>query len=304
MKQCQKCKERKDRKEFHKKKSASDGLRSYCKICHCAEVRAYNARYRKPSRYEKTHRENNGQQEKRCNKCGQWKLLDSFTISRGAKTCKDGRVPRCKVCRPSTRNIPIPNKKQCTMCGRIKPKCEFSISKRDGLFPSCKRCRNQHNRKYYRANKEVLSEKFKQYYYSHKEKYARSARDSEDLKRWAKNDRIRRTTSPARTLHHRMSTAIYLALKDKKNGRSWESLVGYNTSDLIKHIEAQFRDGMSWGNMGEWHIDHIIPKAFFKFESENDTEFRMCWRLENLQPMWAKDNMAKHKTVPDFRKAG
>lgn len=26
----------------------------------------------------------------------------------------------------------------------------------------------------------------------------------------------------------------------------------------------------------------------------DDPEFRECWALSNLQPLWAKDNMSKH----------
>jgi len=28
-----------------------------------------------------------------------------------------------------------------------------------------------------------------------------------------------------------------------------------------------------------------------------DTEFRMCWRLENLQPMWALENIRKKNKI-------
>ena len=61
------------------------------------------------------------------------------------------------------------------------------------------------------------------------------------------------------------------------------------------HIESQFKDGMTWDNYGKngWHIDHIIPKSLFQFKSSEDDEFKQCWALCNLQPMWAFDNLSK-----------
>ena len=97
-----------------------------------------------------------------------------------------------------------------------------------------------------------------------------------------------------------MSSSVLSSLKFKgisKNGRHWENIVGWTKEDLKKHIENLFREGMNWDNYGEWHIDHIIPKAFFKFKNTNDVEFKMCWRLDNLQPLWAKDNVSKQSKI-------
>ena len=49
---------------------------------------------------------------------------------------------------------------------------------------------------------------------------------------------------------------------------------------------------MTWANYGwRWHVDHIKPKASFDFE--NEEEFLECWGLENLQPLFAEDNLIK-----------
>lgn len=50
---------------------------------------------------------------------------------------------------------------------------------------------------------------------------------------------------------------------------------------------------MSWSNYGKWHIDHIIPLDFFKVSDPGDPKFKVAWSLENLQPLWAIDNMKK-----------
>ena len=89
----------------------------------------------------------------------------------------------------------------------------------------------------------------------------------------------------------------YTNKKVKKNGIHWENIVGYTTKDLKEHIEKLFLPGMSWNNYGKWHLDHIIPKSFFVYTSTDDVEFKYCWSLDNLQPLWAKDNISKHDKV-------
>ena len=91
-----------------------------------------------------------------------------------------------------------------------------------------------------------------------------------------------------------MSSVLNTSLKGKKAGRHWESLVGYTVEDLIKHLESQFNEKMSWNNWGiYWQIDHIKPKSFFKYEKPEDEEFKKCWALENLQPLEKIANLNK-----------
>jgi len=63
----------------------------------------------------------------------------------------------------------------------------------------------------------------------------------------------------------------------------------------MRHIERQFTKGMSWDNIDKWHIDHIVPVSSFKFETPDDPDFKACWALTNLRPLWAKENQTKHK---------
>lgn len=50
---------------------------------------------------------------------------------------------------------------------------------------------------------------------------------------------------------------------------------------------------MSWEKLPEIHIDHKIPLAVFNFNTAEDCDFKRAWALENLQPLWAKDNLSK-----------
>ena len=82
-----------------------------------------------------------------------------------------------------------------------------------------------------------------------------------------------------------------------KNGIKSSFILGYTKEDLIKHIESKFLSGMTWKNHGlgrgkeKWHIDHIKPiKAFL---DEGITDPKIICALDNLQPLWAVDNIRK-----------
>lgn len=103
----------------------------------------------------------------------------------------------------------------------------------------------------------------------------------------------RRLASPQGKLHNRIRAGIHNVLRKGKGGKTTASLVGWTISELRAHLEKQFLGGMSWANMGEWHIDHIVPLASFSISDHADPELRRAWALSNLRPLWAKENMSK-----------
>lgn len=72
------------------------------------------------------------------------------------------------------------------------------------------------------------------------------------------------------------------------------SILGYSSKELKDHLESRFETKMTWDNYGEWHIDHIKPESWFTYEQPTDEEFKKCWALDNLQPMWASQNIDKN----------
>lgn len=82
-----------------------------------------------------------------------------------------------------------------------------------------------------------------------------------------------------------------------KGGKSTSELLqsrcGYTVQELMLHLEQQFTAGMSWANYGSngWSIDHIVPAS--SFDLTNESEFRACWGLGNLRPLWGKENSRK-----------
>lgn len=74
----------------------------------------------------------------------------------------------------------------------------------------------------------------------------------------------------------------------KKQGKTVE-LLGYSALELKEHIEKLFLEGMSWENHGEWHIDHKKPVSSF----DKSEKISIINSLDNLQPLWAQDNLKK-----------
>jgi hypothetical protein len=111
------------------------------------------------------------------------------------------------------------------------------------------------------------------------------------------NARRRRVERIDVRLRSRISSQFRYCLGTGKGGAATESLLGYSIHDLRVHLERQFLPGMDWRNMGEWHIDHIVPLASFTITGPDDPELRRAWALTNLRPLWAADNIRKGATV-------
>ena len=73
-------------------------------------------------------------------------------------------------------------------------------------------------------------------------------------------------------------------------------IIGCTPQFLKEYLEKQFTKDMSWENHGlfGWHIDHIIPLSSANTEEEL---YKLC-HYTNLQPLWAKDNLAKSNKLP------
>ena len=141
---------------------------------------------------------------------------------------------------------------------------------------------NKQYRDRYAANPELYREKLKAKRKRMGEKYRAQ------IKRW----RTKTRSTPEGMLYHRMSQSVRSALLNAKRKCKWESLLGYSVEELKAHLEAQFAEGMTWDKFfgGGIHIDHIIPRMNFNYTSPNDLQFKQCWALSNLRPIWPKQN--------------
>jgi len=92
-----------------------------------------------------------------------------------------------------------------------------------------------------------------------------------------------------RTLRSRLG-GIFKNIKNQKKPKTLQ-LLGCSIKVLKKHIEAKFKEGMSWKNYGKWHVDHIKPIS--KFNLIDKEEQKKCFHFSNLQPLWATENLKK-----------
>lgn len=106
-----------------------------------------------------------------------------------------------------------------------------------------------------------------------------------------RNERAK--TDPGFRLNERMRKAIYFSILGRKNGRHWEHLVGWTLKQLKTHLQKLFQSGMTWDNYGKWHVDHIVPISVHNFSKPEHPDFKRCWALSNLQPMWGPENQSK-----------
>jgi hypothetical protein len=106
--------------------------------------------------------------------------------------------------------------------------------------------------------------------------------------------RLRRKIDKKYKLSADVRVSVWKALKYKRNNINLSKKLGYAIEELRKHLEKQFDDKMAWGNYGSyWGIDHKKPISLFNFSDINDKEFKLCWKLTNLQPLEKLENIHK-----------
>jgi hypothetical protein len=158
---------------------------------------------------------------------------------------------------------------KCSVCGAMYDRLVAHSHR-------CEKCQSEYLVEYSRcaSRRKVGTDEYKKY-----------QRD------WFKN---KRQTDVSYRISQHFTVLIHRALGKKKAGRSWRTFVDYSLEELMVHLECQFLPGMTWENKGDWHIDHIIPRASFEYESPDDESFKQAWALSNLRPIWAIDNIRKN----------
>ena len=179
--------------------------------------------------------------------------------------------------------------KICTKCHAEKPLEEYypQAQSRNGRTTICKVCSCEKSRRYDAANPEKRREIRRRW----------DAANPENRKARLRKSNAKKRLTVTGQLSHLISVSMRQSLKYGKQGRKWESLVGYNLNQLKRHLEKQFLPGMSWKNRNEWHIDHRTPISAFNYEQPTDLDFKRCWELKNLRPLWKHDNLVKNAKI-------
>lgn len=91
-------------------------------------------------------------------------------------------------------------------------------------------------------------------------------------------------------IKNNLRSRFKMALKSTRGGSAIRDL-DCSIPELKQWLEQQFKEGMTWGNHGEWHIDHIIPMS--KFDLSDPKQVKKACHWFNLQPLWAEENLKK-----------
>lgn len=241
-----------------------------------------------------------------CTYCNTEKDNNLFDKS---KRSIDGYGKICKECRKIIKEKSKNNKnktidivkKKCKKCNTIKNICEFGVKNTmsDGYRNECNECRKKEEKKRYtNISKDIVlmtkrRESSKLYMRKRRNILSNDLEYKEERKVKDKiyYDKIK--SNPEYKL--KKSWREILRRYFKRNGlikknKTYNEL-GYTPKQLKDRIECQFKEGMSWDNYGQWHIDHKKPLSLF----HPNTSPKIVNSLCNLQPLWKIDNLRKGK---------
>ena len=226
---------------------------------------------------------------KKCNKCKENKELLKFDKD---KNKKDGLQSQCKLClnkwRKDNKEKVNKNQKKYRENNKIKEskrKKKWYQNNKEKCSKTCKKWRLNNKdktkvrmQKYYLKNKEKLNASNSNYKKNNKESI------NQYYKERLKND-------PSFKIAHNLRVRMKDIFKNNFKSGSAVKDLGCSIKDLKIHLEQQFQEGMNWDNYGSWHIDHIKPLASFDL-AKREQLLEAC-NYNNLQPLWAKDNLSK-----------
>ena len=280
---CTKCGQEKslERLNFHPLKSKTLGviyLRE-CRVCRAEKIRlwGYESGRHKPK-------------------------VDNFRVEGGVK------YKTCRVCGVEKEMTPklFPVGARCRECLNESARERFHKNMEN---PEAVEKHNAKGRKWAKENPEYSKMKSLKNYWKDPEWSRKKANEyrkleSSKIKRREKENRQRREDIYYR-LSKVMSCSLRGSLKNKNKQRTFE-ILNFTCQELKDHLERLFTPDMSWKDYGGKYgieIDHILPVTLFRYRSKNDLEFRLCWSLTNLQPLWGEDNSIKGDRLPDGRRA-
>jgi hypothetical protein len=156
---------------------------------------------------------------------------------------------------------------------------------------------------YREINKQILIDKQKAYNKLNKDKIKAYKKDynqvNKDKIRLKQKDYVnnRFKTNVQFKLTCNLRARLKLAINNNQKTGSAVRDLGCSIEQLKQHLESKFQTGMSWDNWSfdGWHIDHIKPLA--SFDLTDRKQFLEACHYTNLQPLWAKDNLAKSDKI-------
>jgi len=142
--------------------------------------------------------------------------------------------------------------------------------------------KKEYDKIYYQNNKEKIKE------YSQNNKEEKSKYNYIYFKKRIKTDSLFK-------LRINISNLIRASIRNNnytKKSKTFE-ILGCECKEFKNHLERQFKKGMNWDNIGQWHLDHIYPASLAK----DEVELIRLNHYTNFQPMWAKENISKGNKI-------
>jgi hypothetical protein len=102
----------------------------------------------------------------------------------------------------------------------------------------------------------------------------------------------------------RFDEHVRRVVKGKLSDAHMRAAIGYGREELLAHLVSRFTEGMTLDALikGDIHIDHNEPVSWF--DPTDPMQLRYLWRLDNVQPLWPRDNSRKWaRTVEQWRMA-
>lgn len=234
-------------------------------------------------------------------KCKMCEIEKEFTEFRPSKRHSDGYLNECQQCMSIKRREDYLNNYDTRRASNKKyyennkEKIYLNVDKEKKRINNNKYCQNnkevlkEKDKIYYENNKERIKEKSREYYKNNKEKINTPTDRKRELKRQSYQKRKHQY------VWREILRKTITQLKLNKNQTTLE-ILGYSYDILKINMESKFKEGMSWENHGEWHVDHIIPISLFR----EGTLASIVNRLDNLRPLWSNDNLVRQNKIDNL----
>lgn len=218
---------------------------------------------------------------------------------------KGGFQSQCKACVSEYRHeYYVANREKISENNRKYHKAnrEKIAERKRNWYEANRETQIERVRKWNMANREKIAERKHKWYEANREERVECARKWKmaNPEKVAENQRKYQSKRKAEDIQFKLAgnlrNRLYYALKGNfKNGSAVRDL-GCSIDELKIYLEALFDKGMTWGNYGKWHVDHILPLSSFDL-TDREQLLEAC-HYTNLQPLWAEDNIRKKDKLP------
>jgi len=295
-KRCSKCGLEKEISEFGKYKNCKDGYQYYCRKCISNSATIYYQKHKKEIKekikkyYQEHKNEFKEYYQEHKEKIKEYQQKHKEEINKKRREYR--QRPEVKERRKKYHQRPEVKERKKERGKEYRKKYKEKIKEHGKKYrQKHKKEIKERNKKYWRKHKKERRE----YCQKHKERIREREKKPEVRKRKCERLKKRYKEDLKFRLDSLMSKGIYNSVKSNKAGKHWETLVDFTFKDLKKQLEKRFNDKINWENIGTyWQIDHIIAKSLFKVTKPEDPEFKLCWALENLQPLEKGENNLKN----------